>query len=203
MRKSLVIMLAALATSLSAAPALAETFFMGTGMPSAMCVDVRGGGSDLILWNCHGGSNQQVSFNGYGPLMMNGRCVESQGEGRSLAVQSCDPNKKSQKWAMSGGQVNNEEGWCMDVKGQADRAGSQIIAWKCHGGINQKFRKGQMQSLGSLPADVQQKASAINQKLASSGGNVVAMGGANVVAMGGANVIAIGGANVIAMGGAN
>lgn len=203
MRKTFVVALTVLAVSLGAKAARAETFFLGTGMPSAMCVDVRGGGSDLILWNCHGGSNQQVSFNGYGPLTMNGRCVTAQGEGQPLVVQSCDGSKKSQKWAMKGGQINNEEGWCMDVKGQADRAGSSIIAWKCHGGTNQKFRKGSSKPVGSLPHDVRQKVEGMDKRIAQNGGNVVAMGGANVVAMGGMNLIATGSGKVVAMGGAN
>jgi hypothetical protein len=203
MYKAVALTVAVLGLAFSSISAKAETFFLGTGMPSAMCVDVRGGGSDLILWNCHGGANQQVSFNGYGPLMMNGGCATSQGEGQPIAIQSCDPNKKSQRWAMRGGQINNEEGWCMDVRGQADRAGSSIIAWKCHGGINQKFQKGRMVSMSSLPPDVQQRVSAMNSQIASKGGSVVAMGGANVVAMGGANVVAMGGANVLAMGGGN
>lgn len=194
---------AALCLSFFASGAKAETFFLGTGMPSAMCVDVRGGGNDLILWNCHGRSNQQISFNGYGPLMINGGCVTSQGEGQPLIIQSCDPNKRSQKWAMRGGQINNEDGWCMDVRGQADRSGSSIISWKCHGGINQKFQKGRMVSISTLPLDVQKRVTDMNSQIVSRGGNVVAMGGANVVAMGGANVVAMGGANVLAMGGGN
>ena len=168
-----------------------------------LCMQSNGGGLSTAL--CSSQAGQQFSFSGYGAIQQGGACLDALGEGKPLTVKPCS-NSKTQKWGMrSDGQLNNEQGWCADIKGASRSAGASVIAWKCNGQSNQKWVRAQLRPLSSLPAAA--RATVRNAPVGSgfrvSGGNVIASGGANVIASGAGNVIAAGGGNIIASGGAN
>jgi hypothetical protein len=102
---------------------------------SGMCLGKNGG--IAVLASC--GSSPDIQFGGYGEVKADGRCLSAQGEGRPLAWASCN-NSTAQKWALSG-RLNNEQGWCADIKGEAKSAGTEIIAYKCNGQSNQSWRR--------------------------------------------------------------
>ena len=124
-----------------AAP-LAPTGLASTFRPG-MCLDIRGGGADAILWPCHGGANQQFAFlNGSsGHLGVMGACLSTSGrEGASLIAAPCQ-NVPAQRWSLKGnGALTNAQGWCADVE-QRGGQGARVIAWRCmNDAPNQRWR---------------------------------------------------------------
>jgi hypothetical protein len=121
----------------SGATGLASDFRQG------MCLDIRGGGHDAILWPCHGGANQQFGFlNGSaGHVGIMGRCLAaSGGAGASLVAAPC-ANTPAQRWTLHwNGQLANEQGWCADVERRGGQ-GARVIAWRCmNDAPNQRWR---------------------------------------------------------------
>lgn len=168
-----------------------------------LCMQNNGGSLGIAL--CSSQAGQQFQFSGYGAIQQGGACLEASREGSALALKPCN-NAKNQKWGMrSDGQLNNEQGWCADIKGASRNAGAAVIAWKCNGQSNQKWVRAQLRPLSSLPAaaQVQVRNAPVGSGFRVSGGNVIASGAANVIASGAGNVIAAGGGNIIASGGAN
>lgn len=204
---------------LASLPAAAD-LYVSAHVPG-LCLGKSGG--NAALERCSPQSD--LGFSGYGQIRRDGMCLSTQHEGDAaksprgyqLVWESC-ANAPRQQWGFkdSGrwrGALNNEEGWCANIRGAARNEGASIIAWTCEGGTNEKWQpgtwksnfftsgtqaryKGQILTLDQLASDALSRPGM-------TGANVVAHGGMNVVAMGGANVVAMGGANVVAMGGAN
>lgn len=184
------------------APQAAKAEVIASGHRGGQCLDMKGG-TEAILWACHGAGNQTFRFRSgnYGELLTQGRCLSSTGgAGTPLMAIACDGSRR-QKWTITGsGALRNEEGWCADVE-RAGGQGSRVIAWNCSGATNQRWGYARMMSAGQ----------AANQGLLGLGGanaaaNArpgVALNAAGVVASGSANVIATGGGNVISTGGGN
>ena len=175
------------------------------------CVDIKDGGH-AILWNCHGGVNQNFQYSGYGPIKYDGKCLDTASsapsrEGDALVMKVCS-GKSSQKWGISGTKFSNEEGYCADIKGGARERGTPIIAWKCGHQSNQQWALGrvvplsQASGIGLTPAAIG-KLNQADAQTNAKGGNIVAAGGGNIVAAGGGNVVAGGAGNIVAAGGGN
>lgn len=193
---------AALGLVLWLAPAQADLFGSQHGSGN-LCMQSGGGGLSIAL--CSSQAAQQFTFSGYGAIRQGSACLDAAGEGKPLAVKPCN-NSKTQKWGMKpDGQLNNEQGWCADIKGASRSAGAAVIAWKCNGQSNQKWVRAQLRPVSSLPAAAQAQVrnAPVGSGFRVSGGSVIASGAANVIASGAGNVIAAGGGNIIASGGAN
>jgi hypothetical protein len=175
------------------------------------CLDINMSTKQAALWNCHGGSNQNFSFSGYGPMKVGNECLDTQAspEGKPLVLTACR-NSPGQRWGWDkpSHQFKNEQGWCADINGAKRDRGTPIIAWKCGSGSNQKWSQGrvvpiaQAGSLGLNPAMVQ-KLQAADGKINASGGNIVAAGAGNIVAAGAGNIVAAGAGNIVAAGAGN
>ena len=175
------------------------------------CLDVNMSNKQVALWNCHGGTNQNFSFSGYGAVKVGNDCMDTQAaaEGKPLVMTACR-NTPGQRWGYdkSSHQFKNEQGWCADIQGAKKDRGTPIIAWKCGSNPNQKWSTGrvvpiaQAQSLGLNPSQLQQLKNA-DSKINASGGNIVAAGAGNIVAAGAGNIVAAGAGNVISAGGLN
>ncbi len=196
----------------------AQADVLGSKYATGKCLDAKNS-VEAIVWDCHGGSNQQVSFSGYGAFKVGGRCLGAAGQsmqqGEQLVFAACNKNNLGQRWAFYRGALRNELGYCADIKGGSVNAGTPVVAWSCHGGANQQWGLGTMArsnapQLTSLPPGTSFKIKGADlvdarsgRVVAAGGGNVVAAGGLNVIAPGGGNVVAAGGLNVIAPGGGN
>jgi hypothetical protein len=174
------------------------------------CFDINMTTGKAALWNCHGGSNQNFTFSGYGAMKVGDRCLDTQGEGKALALTPCR-NSRSQRWGYDAArrQFKNEEGWCADIEGGRKDRGTAIIAWTCRDtGANQKWSQGrvlpiaQANSLNLNPAQLQ-KLQGADQLINRNGGSIVGNAGGNIVAAGAGNIVAAGGGNIVAAGGLN
>lgn len=200
-----------------------------TGAPSiasyharGMCLDVRASDNAVLLWTCHGGSNQAFRFvsGNYGLISLgNQQCLTGgRSRGTQLAAQTCNNADQNQKWGFQpNGSLRNEAGWCADIEGGARNAGTRIISWDCNAGsTNQTWypavttaRVGiGLQTLSALSRGPVQGligsgGYSTSNLVAAGGGNLVAAGGGNLVAAGGGNIVMGGAGSLIAAGGGN
>lgn len=188
------------------APAIASYYAIG------MCLDVRASDRAVLLWNCHGGSNQAFRFvsGNYGMISLGDqRCLTSGlTPGAPLTAQTCT-NAPNQRWGFQANStLRNESGWCADIERGGVAAGTRIIGWSCAGSVNQRWypavtAKSAYVGVQGQAALGGRGAGAFLVSPGFSGGNIVASGGGNIVASGGGNLIANDGASIVAGGAGN
>ncbi|MBU2669606.1 RICIN domain-containing protein [Actinoplanes bogorensis] len=112
------------------------------GAGSNRCLDLAGwgtaDGNDIILWDCHGGWNQQWRRNGNALVNpQSGKCLDVQAagtaNGSAVWLWSCIPNGPAQQWVQqSNGTLRNpNSGKCLDADGWGTANGTQLIIWDC------------------------------------------------------------------------
>ncbi|WAC75255.1 lectin [Roseateles sp. SL47] len=119
------------------------------GKGSNRCLDVQGGataapGAPMIIYDCHGGSNQAFEFSSAGEIrVMNGtRCLDAYQQGTALgtAVVAYTCNGQiNQKWTYNnnGTITGRQSGLCLDVyKGLSDPL-TPVILYTCRATSNQ------------------------------------------------------------------
>lgn len=107
------------------------------------CLDVRRGSTDLIIFGCHGRSNQQFEYvegRRGGQLKVGGNCVTApRNEGESLYIARCG-NSSSQRWELGrDGSLQSGAGGCADVADRGTRDNTPVILYRCTGASNQRF----------------------------------------------------------------
>lgn len=130
-----------------------STVIRGTG--SNRCLDLAGwgtsDGTDVILWDCHGGSNQQWRRNGNALVNpQSGKCLDVRGAGTANGSEvwlwSCIPNGIAQQWITRGDgtMLNPYSGRCLDAVERGTGNGTQLQIWDCttQGQTNQLWRLG-------------------------------------------------------------
>lgn len=153
-------------------------------------------------------------FGGYGNIQMGGRCLTGRTGGQPLTWEGCNGADKAQRWALGGGKLNNELGWCADVEGNRGGAGVRVLAWQCGGQVNQRWRSHRALTVQQAAAGIANPAAraAFERNAASappgsviSGatGQIVGAGAGNIVGAGAGNLVSIGGGNVVAAGAGN
>lgn len=189
------------------APAVASYHAQG------YCLDVRATDSQVLLWACHGGSNQAFRFvsGNYGMMSLGDqRCLTSGlTSGSPLTAQTCT-NAANQRWGFQGdGTLRNETGLCADIEGGGRGNGARILGYSCQRSTNQQWYPAvtaRSAPLGTAAQLKMQGRSGIKTFLSSanfSGGNIVASGGGNIVSGGADNLIANDGASIVAGGAGN
>lgn len=115
------------------------------GVASGRCVDIPGGntsdGTQLILWDCHGGANQTWTMPGDGTLRSAGKCLTamSNSNGAAAAISTCN-GSAGQQWTYDPGTRElRTYGRCLDAQGGATSNNTPLLLWTCHGGNNQKW----------------------------------------------------------------
>ncbi len=152
-------------------------------------------------------------FSGYGPIQLNGRCLTGRASGQPLGWEACN-NDKSQKWSLSGGKLNNEGGWCADVEGNRAGANVRVIAYKCTGAPNQKWKAHMAESAQSVAGKISNAAvkqaflqtaqsAAPGSVISLSTGKIISGGAGNIISGGAGNIISGGAGNVISAGAGN
>jgi endo-1,4-beta-xylanase len=127
-------------------PADGETL---KGVGSGRCLDVPSSsttdGTQVQLWDCHNGTNQQWTHTDAGELRVYGnKCLDAAGTGNGAKVQiySCWGGD-NQKWRLNsdGSIVGVQSGLCLDAAGNSTANGTLIQLYSCSGGNNQRWTR--------------------------------------------------------------
>ncbi|WP_353946668.1 endo-1,4-beta-xylanase [Streptomyces sp. HUAS MG91] len=119
------------------------------GVGSGRCLDVPGSsttdGTQLQLWDCSGGTNQQWTYTAAGELRVYGdKCLDAGGTGNGTKVQiySCW-GADNQKWRLGsdGSIVGVQSGLCLDAVGGGTADGTLIQLYSCANGSNQRWTR--------------------------------------------------------------
>ncbi|RZE89246.1 endo-1,4-beta-xylanase [Streptomyces sp. SCA2-2] len=119
------------------------------GVGSGRCLDVPNSstadGTQLQLWDCSGGTNQQWSYTAAGELRVYGdKCLDAGGTGNGAKVQiySCW-GADNQKWRLNsdGSIVGVQSGLCLDAVGSGSANGTLIQLYSCSNGSNQRWTR--------------------------------------------------------------
>ncbi|MFD7703324.1 endo-1,4-beta-xylanase [Streptomyces caelestis] len=118
------------------------------GVGSGRCLDVSGNsttdGTQVQLWDCHNGTNQQWTYTDAGELRVYGnKCLDAAGTGNGAKVQiySCWGGD-NQKWRLNsdGSVVGVQSGLCLDAAGGTAN-GTLIQLYSCSNGSNQRWTR--------------------------------------------------------------
>jgi len=120
---------------------------VGTG--SGRCLDVTGAstnnGTQLQLYDCHGGTNQRFTYTAGKQLQVYGnKCLDASGQGTAngTAVVIWDCNgQTNQQWNVNpGGAITGvQSGLCVDASGRGTANGTRIQLYACNGQTNQQW----------------------------------------------------------------
>ncbi|AGP52118.1 ricin-type beta-trefoil lectin domain protein [Streptomyces rapamycinicus] len=121
------------------------------GVGSGRCVDVpnqsQTDGTQVELWDCNGGSNQQWTNTSDGELRVYGSdCLDAAGQGTTpgtkVDIWDCDGGG-NQKWTLhaDGTITGVQSGLCLDATGAGTANGTLLQLWTCDGGGNQKWTR--------------------------------------------------------------
>jgi poly(3-hydroxybutyrate) depolymerase len=133
----------------SSSPPPGQSNVMIVGQQSGRCIDVPGSstanGTQEQLWDCHGGTNQRLTYTANRQLMVYGnKCLDANNQGTTngTAVIIWDCNgQANQQWTLgaNGAITGVQSGLCVDANGAGTANGTKIILWSCNGGVNQQW----------------------------------------------------------------
>ncbi|MGW6642264.1 non-reducing end alpha-L-arabinofuranosidase family hydrolase [Streptomyces iakyrus] len=151
-RRHLSVVLATLlasAATLVANSAQAATTSAVRGVGSNRCLDVPGAsqtnGTNVQIWDCHGGTNQRWTLTDNNQLTVYGnKCLDVPNHattaGTRPVIWDCNGGTNQQWRANADGTiVAVESGLCLDVSGGATANGTAVQLWNCNGGSGQKW----------------------------------------------------------------
>ncbi|WP_203753341.1 ricin-type beta-trefoil lectin domain protein [Catellatospora bangladeshensis] len=128
-------------------PAPGQSNVLVVGQPSGRCIDVpsssTNNGTQLQIWDCHGGTNQRWTYTSSRQLTVYGnKCLDANGNGTAngTAVIIWDCNgQANQQWNLNanGTITGVQSGLCVDAAAAATANGTKLQLWSCHGGANQ------------------------------------------------------------------
>ncbi|KOV66844.1 1,4-beta-xylanase [Streptomyces sp. NRRL WC-3618] len=119
------------------------------GVGSGRCLDVPGSsttdGTQVQLWDCHNGTNQQWASTAAGELTVYGnKCLDAAGTGAGTKVQiyGCWGGD-NQKWRLNsdGSIVGVQSGLCLDTAAGGTANGTQIQLSSCSNTSNQHWTR--------------------------------------------------------------
>lgn len=119
------------------------------GVGSGRCLDVPSAstadGTQVQLWDCNSGSNQQWTFTAAGELQVYGnKCLDAGGtaNGTKVQIYSCW-GADNQKWRLNsdGSIVGVQSGLCLDAVGNGTANGTLIQLYSCSNGSNQRWTR--------------------------------------------------------------
>jgi hypothetical protein len=119
------------------------------GGQSGRCVDVPGAattnGTQVQLWDCHGGTNQRWAYTAGKQLTVYGnKCLDTSGagttNGTAVVIWDCSSGL-NQQWNLNANLTitNVQSGLCVDANGAGTANGTKILLWSCNGGTNQQW----------------------------------------------------------------
>ncbi|MFG1807827.1 arabinofuranosidase catalytic domain-containing protein [Streptomyces sp. NPDC049040] len=116
------------------------------------CLDVPNSstatGTQLQIWDCSGGANQQFTRTSSGQLTVysggSQLCLDASGQGTAngtkVVTWTCN-GQSNQQWNVSsdGSVTGAQSGLCLDVTGASSANGALVELWACNGGSNQRW----------------------------------------------------------------
>jgi hypothetical protein len=122
------------------------------GTASGRCLDVPNtsptNGTQVQVWDCSGGANQQWALTDAGELRVFGnKCLDAESNGSSPGTRAiiwdCHGGT-NQRWNVNaGGTITGvQSGLCLDADSAGTANGTRVILWTCHGGSNQQWTLG-------------------------------------------------------------
>ena len=122
------------------------------GNQSGKCLDVpnvsTANGTQLEIWTCNAGSNQEYTLTAGGEITVYGdKCLEAYEQGKTAGtivdIYTCNGGA-NQLWQVhpDGSITNDESGLCLDVHGQGTANGTDVDIYTCNGGTNQQWTLG-------------------------------------------------------------
>ncbi|NGO76333.1 1,4-beta-xylanase [Streptomyces sp. YC504] len=119
------------------------------GVASGRCLDVPNAGTadgtQVQLWDCHSGTNQQWAPTAAGELRVYGnKCLDAAGtaNGSKVQIYSCWGGD-NQKWRLNsdGSIVGVQSGRCLDATAAGTANGTLIQLYSCSNGSNQRWTR--------------------------------------------------------------
>ncbi|MGD6741162.1 endo-1,4-beta-xylanase [Streptomyces sp. BH106] len=119
------------------------------GVASGRCLDVPNSsttdGTQVQLWDCSGGTNQQWTATASGELKVYGnKCLDAAGtaNGAKVQIYGCS-GADNQKWRLNsdGSIVGVQSGRCLDAVGAGTANGTLIQLYSCSNGSNQRWTR--------------------------------------------------------------
>ncbi|KJK49058.1 GDSL family lipase [Lentzea aerocolonigenes] len=120
------------------------------GVQSGRCADVPGAtstnGTQVQLWDCHGGANQNWTYTSSKQLMVYGtKCLDASGggttNGTSVVIWDCHGGTNQQWNVNADGTITNAlSNLCLDASGFGTANGTKLNLWSCTGQANQQWR---------------------------------------------------------------
>jgi lysophospholipase L1-like esterase len=119
---------------------------------SGRCLDVTGAnssaGTPTIIWDCHGGANQQWTRTQLGELKTLGNnCLDPSGgataDGTAVVIWPCHTGP-SQRWTFNadGSITNTQSGKCLDVQSGGTANLTRVQLWTCNATGAQRWAGG-------------------------------------------------------------
>jgi O-glycosyl hydrolase len=121
------------------------------GAGSGRCLDVpnqsQTNGTQMDIWDCNGGTNQQWTATASGQLTVYGtKCLDASAHGTApgtkVVIWDCNGGN-NQRWTLNadGTVAGVESGLCLDVTGAGTANGTLVEIWTCDGGSNQHWSR--------------------------------------------------------------
>jgi alpha-galactosidase len=120
------------------------------GVGSNRCLDDPASnttnGTQVIIWDCNGGTNQQWTYTSGNQLQVLGKCLDALNNGTTagtkVVIYDCNSGTNQQWLLNSDNTVTGvQSGLCLDVTGAATANGTLVELWTCNGGNNQKWTR--------------------------------------------------------------
>ncbi|WDZ82929.1 ricin-type beta-trefoil lectin domain protein [Micromonospora cathayae] len=121
------------------------------GVPSGRCVDVPGSsttnGTQLQLWDCHGGTNQRWTLTSARQLTVYGtKCLDAEGYGTApgtrVTIYDCHGGTNQQWNVNADGTITGvQSGLCLDAYNLGTGNGTKLVLWTCTGQANQRWNR--------------------------------------------------------------
>ncbi|GAA3451911.1 ricin-type beta-trefoil lectin domain protein [Dactylosporangium matsuzakiense] len=120
------------------------------GAQSGRCLDVPNqsttNGTQLAIWDCNGGANQQWTQTSGTLRVYSNKCLDvlnnATTAGSPVAIWDCNGGANQQWTVGSDGTVKGvQSGLCLDVTGQGTANGTPVELWTCNGGANQRWTR--------------------------------------------------------------
>lgn len=122
------------------------TLSVHSALDGGKCVDNLGAGTEVGVWDCWNGANQQFRFDtDHHALIIQGKCATVRDEGTDngtpVVLADCDNLKGGQKWLRraDGSLYNPHSGRCLDLPGWVTTNGTRLGIWDCLSGANQRW----------------------------------------------------------------
>jgi hypothetical protein len=121
------------------------------GVQSGRCLDVpnqsQTNGTQVVIWDCNGGANQQWAQLANGSMQVYGtKCLDVTGHGTTpgtgVTIFDCNGGA-NQRWTVNadGTIVGVESGLCPRRHRPATANGTTVKIWTCNGGANQRWHR--------------------------------------------------------------